>query len=341
MNYKAFIKETPVILTILPTHKCTASCKNCCFGCTPKIKHKMSYDEIIYHIDHAVEIYPSLKVCVFTGGECFLLGDDLDKCISYATKLGLSTRVVTNGYWADSYDNAYKRLSTLVNNGLKEINFSTGDEHQEYVDFGNIINGIKAALELKIEPPICIAVESWWAAKFTKEHVESNKYLSKLIEKSDLHVLSGSWITLRSDIPNCATENHTIVHTIGDSEGCDNLFRTISINPYSQLLACCGVTAEYNKFLKLGNLKKYSLEYLFDAQFEDMYKLWLYTLGPKHIYEKLSMYLGNKPKELNHSCAYCVEAIKNEKNINAIKRILPSQIPGIFLKLESMNLIKT
>lgn len=336
MNYKDSIKDQPLVLTILPTHRCSAACKNCCFGCTPKIKHRMTYDEIIRYMDQAVEFFPSIQVCVFTGGECFLIGDDLDKCVNYATKLGLSTRVVTNGYWANSYETAYNRLQSLIDNGLKEINFSTGDDHQEYVKLDNIANGVRAAIDLGLRLPIHIALESSSSAKFKAKHLDSNECLSKLIEEKKVNILSAAWITFKSEELYSKDYDETQM----EFEGCDNLFRTISINPYSQLLACCGLTAEYNKFLKLGNLQKYSIEDLYNAQFEDIYKLWLYTLGPKHIYNTVTKHRGIKSNTFNHNCTYCIEAVKNEENINAIRETLSSQIPAIFFKLESMNLIK-
>jgi MoaA/NifB/PqqE/SkfB family radical SAM enzyme len=300
----------------------------------------MSYEEIIHHIDQAVDSYPTLKVCVFTGGECFLIGNDLDRCINHATRLGLSVRVVTNGYWADSYENAFERLSSLVDNGLKEINFSTGDEHQEFVKLDNIINGIHAAIDLGIEPPIYIAIESSDASKFKTEQFKSNEFLSKLIENNKVDTLSAAWVALRSgnQISNKNSEENNCKYK--NSEGCDNLFRTISINPYSHLLACCGITAEYNKFLKLGDLKKYALKDLYETQFEDIYKLWLHTVGPKHLYETIAKHQGKEPEKFTHICTYCVESIKNDENINAIRETSQSQIPGILFKLESMNLTK-
>lgn len=41
MIIKDLIEETPQLLTIIPTHKCTASCDQCCFGCTPNIQHRI------------------------------------------------------------------------------------------------------------------------------------------------------------------------------------------------------------------------------------------------------------------------------------------------------------
>ena len=72
-----------------------------------------------------------------------------------------------------------------------------------------------------------------------------------------------------------------IKNSLSGSGPCENIFKTISINPYSQLLSCCGLTVEYNKFLKLGNLQKNSLKSLYESQFHDLYKIWLYVDGPK------------------------------------------------------------
>lgn len=79
----------------------------------------------------------SLKVLVLTGGECFLLGNDLNLIIDYASRIGLSVRVVTNGYWAKSPEIAKEKLLELSKCGLKEVNFSTGEDHQ-FKDFMKI-----------------------------------------------------------------------------------------------------------------------------------------------------------------------------------------------------------
>jgi MoaA/NifB/PqqE/SkfB family radical SAM enzyme len=63
------------------------------------------------YIDQSVEAYPqSMVVLVLTGGECFLLGNKLEQIIEYATNKGLRVRVVTNGYWAKTYEIAKKKL---------------------------------------------------------------------------------------------------------------------------------------------------------------------------------------------------------------------------------------
>ena len=77
----------------------------------------------------------------------FLLGNDLNLIIDYASRIGLSARVVTNGYWAKSPEIAKEKLLELSKCGLKEVNFSTGEDHQEWVSYDNIVYGSIAALD--------------------------------------------------------------------------------------------------------------------------------------------------------------------------------------------------
>ena len=93
----------PQTLTILVTYQCTAACPQCCFECTPQIKGRIPTHKILNYIDAAHESFPNLKLIVFSGGECFLLGDDLVTIVSHAHGKGLSVRCVTNGYWGKNF----------------------------------------------------------------------------------------------------------------------------------------------------------------------------------------------------------------------------------------------
>ena len=142
MNIIEQLVIPPKTIAIATTYQCTAACKNCCFGCNPTIKDRLSLQEMKDYVDQAIEYYgDTLFVLVLTGGESFLLGNDLVDIVEYGTTKGLIVRVVTNGYWAKSYQEAYDILSNLRNKGLREINFSTGDEHLQRVDYENIVNG--------------------------------------------------------------------------------------------------------------------------------------------------------------------------------------------------------
>ena len=130
----------PTSLTVLATYKCTAACKECCFECSPKLTQRLSLPEIHQAIDQA-SAFASLRLVVFSGGECFLLGKELVSAVGYAHNKGLLVRCVTNGYWSTSSHAALLRLRPLQQAGLTELNLSTGDDHQAFVPFDRVVKG--------------------------------------------------------------------------------------------------------------------------------------------------------------------------------------------------------
>lgn len=329
MELNNFIGVQPNILTIAPTHKCTASCKECCFGCTPKIDYIMSSERIIEYIDDSLREYPEIKVIVFTGGECFLMGDELTTVVAHAASYNTITRVVTNGYWAYSYEAAVERLKKLVEANLTEINFSTGDCHQEFVKFDNIVNGILAAYDLGIKT-ICISVESPPYAEFTSKQIKEHVKLAPIIEEGVLICLDAAWMTFKTEEE---TRDGQYIYQ-KQYKPCHNIYNNITINPYSQMLACCGLTVEYNEYLKLGSLEKHGIRELYESQFNDLFKLWLYTDGPEYIYDKVLEERHVRRKSLSHECAYCIELIKDKENIPVIKEIFERDLSNILYRFK-------
>jgi len=319
---KKILNIKPRFLTIIPTHKCSASCQECCFRCTPRIKY----------IDKSLKTYPSIQVVVITGGECFLLGKQLDKIIKHAASHKIITRVVTNGFWATSYKAAYNRLKSLATAGLVELNLSTGDNHQEFVKFECIVNAIQAAHDVGIKT-ICVSIETKPNATFTSNIIQNHSELKPLIEKKVLHIINASWMNFRKS----PEQSSTLAMHLNHKRPCPNIFTEIVINPYSQLLSCCGLTVEYNKYLKIGNIETNSIKELYEKQFNDLYKFWLFIDGPEFIYEKL-MSIRKLPKHtFPHECAYCIEIVKDNENINLLKEIIKTELPNIIFRYKIRN----
>lgn len=95
--------SSPSTVTILPTYTCTAACKECCFESSPRVKERLSREALFKAIDKVLSDLLDLKLVVFSGGECFTLGDDLFDAIQYikARNSAISVRCVTNGYGVD------------------------------------------------------------------------------------------------------------------------------------------------------------------------------------------------------------------------------------------------
>lgn len=144
----------PHTVTLMTTNRCTANCHTCGVGASPVRTSRLSLEKMCRYIDEAAEL--GVRLIVFSGGEPFLLGDALDSAVRYAALTGLLTRIVSNAFWATSKEIALERLGKLKRAGLCEVNFSTGDNHQQFVPVQNVINGAFAATELRMTCAIMI-----------------------------------------------------------------------------------------------------------------------------------------------------------------------------------------
>lgn len=323
----------PKTISLLTTYQCTASCKNCCFGCNPQIKERLSLDNIKKYIDQAIEAFKDdLMVLVLTGGECFLLGDDLVKAVRYGASNNLIVRVVTNGYWAKTYQEAYNLLSNLRNNGLKEINFSTGDDHQEWVPYENIINGSMASMDLGLT--CIINVEAHDNSKFNhytflKDH-RLLQYFDHTKYKTPLRIDRGVWIPFEEN--SNLSYNSVNLTEKSIKQRCTSLFNVLAINPYSQMFACCGLTCEHIMPLRLGDVNTNNIKELYETQFLDFLKIWIYVEGPYSVLEYIYKKREIKKNVAGHICYMCAEIFKDEENITYIKDHYQEIMPSVMFK---------
>lgn len=337
IDLKNYLNPAPSTLTIAPTYRCTAACKECCFRCTPKVEQVLKTEKILRYIDESVESFPSLKLMVLTGGECFLVAHDIPKMISCSKSHDLMSRVVSNGFWATSYESAIKKLKPIVDAGLTELNISTGDNHQKFVPFENVVNAIRAAYDLGIRS-MAISVESPLNAEFRSDIVKNHPYLSSLINKGNLLVIDASWMRFSKE--ECADKSSKsfLLENYETHKPCKYIYDNIVINPYSQLLACCGLTVEYNKYLKLGEIGSgNSILDLYNNQFSDMFKFWLHVDGPAMIYDKVANIRKIKKKIFPHECQYCIELIYDKKNHDVMKTLFEAELPGIIFRHSLRN----
>lgn len=287
----------------------------------------MSFDEMVFYLNSCLKQYhSSLKVLVLTGGEAFLLGEDLDKIVKYATEKGLITRIVSNAYWATSYENAYKRLLKLKENGLKEINYSTGDEHQKWVPFTKIKNATKAAVDLEL---ICaINVETHDGSSFIFEtEAKKDETFYQCIEKGCVNIEHGAWISMEKEN---SYENGFV---FSSQMPCTSILDVITINPYGEVLACCGLRSEQNPYLRLGNIRENSIKSMYESSTHDVIKMWLHVEGPNKILDFVNNKKGSPKRNYKcHICASCSELFKDSSNIEILKRFKSEYTPSIYLK---------
>lgn len=324
----------PKNISLITTERCTASCYNCCFQCSPQKKRRMSLQTMITRIDEIVRDFPNVISCVFTGGECTTLGNDLIKILEYVQTKNLKSRIVTNGHWAITKAKALSYLKKLHNAGLNELNLSTGDEHQKWIPYDRIVYACQAANQLGIF--VAVNIESTSSSLFTSKSMLEDVRVSQKIKNGEIIVKDSLWIDFHKDI----SQNSAKTEVLNDGP-CTNLFNTISISPDDHLFACCGLTCKNNKYLDLGDIQKYSIRKLYIEQFDDLMKLWLYTHGPKKIYTFLcdEKNICDDSFKYPHICSLCHHILNCSENMDIIRAKITDILPSVMLKYQFITTI--
>lgn len=308
----------PTSMGIITTYQCTAACEDCCFSCSPKSKEKLTLEEIYAVIDEAYSM-KSIKVVIFTGGEATLLKDDLFKAIEYAKNLGFITRLVSNAHWGKN-SNAKKIAKNLKMCGLNEINFSTGDNHQEFVSVEEVLKASFYTIDEGIRT--LISVETAKSLNFKESDLLNNSLYKKIKSNYNgelLSVESTSWVSAKK--PD--KYEYDFFSNYGDY-GCDSLFNDITIDASGKVYSCCGLSVRTIEEMNLGNIRDdKTVSSCYESQFQDLLKKWIFVEGPYNVLKKVSFWNSSiKVPKYAHKCLYCSMLYKNQE----VKQILGENI---------------
>lgn len=304
----------PTTLSIITTHKCTAACADCCFGCTPEVAHGITPAEISAIISDSESI-ESIRLVVFTGGEAFLLGDKLVKLVAQVTKQQRFSRIVTNGFWATTKGAAERKLYALKEAGLGEINFSTGPEHQKFVPIDRIANGVRAAALLGIQSAVMIELHD--GAKIDMRPFESDE-IQMLIEAGKVILKCSPWMSFTPGEDRRQSDGYRKI-TDGAAQGCSVIYNTITVSPKHRLIACCGLTMEEIPELEIGDLKISTITDLLRNTPDDILKTWIHISGPKAIFDyAVTLGIIDKQDLPDHICAVCRCLYNSHEMVNKL-----------------------
>lgn len=297
----------PDVLTILGTYKCTAACENCCFGSNPFITKRLGLPDILSFISEGART-GHCKLVVFSGGECFLLRDDLVAAVRHATRLGLATRCVTNGYWAKRMDHGRRRLQALRDAGLTELNISTGDYHQRFVDQQTVINA--ACLSVELMKSTLIVVESQKERRVSAAALGADPRIQRLLaEHGDgFQLIESPWMPMSLD--ETIEQDPAFMlnrHNVHLRSGCTSVLTTAVLTPDRAMGFCCGLTREKIPEMN-ASWHEGSFDRLIGAASQDFMKIWLFVDGP----ERILAWAGSKNSQIrwenrySHHCHACL-----------------------------------
>ncbi len=290
----------PKIVTFMLTYKCNIACDHCSV-CSGPWRQETLHEDVIRRIIDDIYDIASIEVCVFTGGEPTLYADTLKRALSYAYYNGFITRVVTNAWWAKNYNKSLKFLDDLRSAGLKELNTSYDDFHAKYISINNVINAIKAALDLNLR--IVIGIIRSRSSKINAQYLmkifrDEGIDCSKIIFEEDyvqpvgraVYTLPEEEYVERKDVLN---------------SGCVDILRVITVHPDGRITACCGHTTAnpYVKELVIGYINSGSIKELIKRAQKCLLYWLIFAKGSMKIMREI---LNVTPSEkIFHSCQAC------------------------------------
>lgn len=144
MNYRG--------VNILISNNCNIDCDFCCMDYN-KPKKVIDRDLCVDFIKQLEEVQ-DIKYIGFSGGEVFLHFKLLNELIIEARKVVKNISIISNCFWAESYEVAIEKLAFLQNIGLTHITISYDDNHAKHVDREKIFNVLKACKKLRLTASI-------------------------------------------------------------------------------------------------------------------------------------------------------------------------------------------
>ncbi|BDR54858.1 hypothetical protein KIMH_09690 [Bombiscardovia apis] len=352
-NLRLYSNKFVYELAIATTDECPIRCAHCLMKSGPERKERLTSSEIIEYIDFVRSSNP-LKVVVFTGGESTLLGDELLEAIAYCSETGLSTRIVTNAYWATDDSKSEEIINDLRDAGLSEINISTDDFHAVWVPLDNVKRAWNASKHKGFETvliAVCRGPRSKVTADMLKEFLgepgslifEESNGRSQLPDRSadgTVYGISNTKIARlgrgRRLKNQYFEDNQSGVGLFG---GCNGIFRPITLMADGTGGVCCGINAEGNNVLSLGRVFKKTGGVDIPRPSSEQQALLnaIGVLGPAYLYQ-LATGTDNEfiRQKFHPVCELCEEVTTN----NDLLQILYANLNQILADTAAMKIMK-
>jgi organic radical activating enzyme len=318
-------------LSVMLTYACTASCTNCGTSSHPLDKNRLDLGAALSGIDQAKAL--NFSNVVFTGGEPTLRWPDLLVAIRHANDLGLPTRLVTNAHWATSATRASALIEELVQSGLDEINFSTGDQHVRFVPIDRIAFATVAAIRSKMA--VHVMIELTAERKISRNDVLGHPLILELPEDERRYIVAteSPWMPLDPYDVESYPEGIAINSAnLAKSLGCDSVLQTYVLQADGRIGSCCGLGMRHVPELSVGVAEGTSfLSDAITAAEEDFLKIWLRYKGA----EKILAWAAQHDPEIvwenkyAHCCQACMRIYRDPRIQKVIREHYEEIVPEV------------
>jgi len=145
-------------LHLILTYECPFECDHCFVWSGPSAHRGVMSVEDLRTILREAKKVGTVTSIYFEGGEAFLYYPVLLKGLRMARKAGLDVGIVTNGYWATSYEDALEWLRPFKSIGIMDLSISNDPYHYGADELNRAEVARRAARDMGL-PASFIAIE--------------------------------------------------------------------------------------------------------------------------------------------------------------------------------------
>lgn len=331
----------PKQLTVLATSQCTAACSHCSMNSAPTRRDRLSAERMCRAISELHERSP-LRVVIFAGGEPTLLGESLLDAIAHADSLGITTRIVTNAYWATCEEKAITKIVELRQAGLAELNISVDDFHIPYIPFANVANAWNASKNRGFRSVVianCYGPKSTINPAYIMDQLGENLpvrfdseglscQLPAPASDGTVYMLSNSYLQILGRSHSILEISDVFVpeHPEALSGPCPWAVRSAALSPKGHLLACCGMEAENNAVLDFGDIIDTDLKDLVAKADQSVIVNAIALLGPFFLQEFIKQREPDVRFRAQYAtvCEICEDIVSRQETVAALEAHLPA-----------------
>ncbi len=316
------------VMALIVTYRCNAKCRSCSNMSGPRRKERMPLDEMLNYIDQGADT-GTITTVTFTGGEPFLLYEDLLVATRHARGRGLQTRCLTNGFWG-AEPNALEIAQRFQEAGLDMLVISYDDYHAEFVEPGAIREAYRAARQAGL--PVLFYVVYERGSRITIENLPEVIGL----EPGELNIQGRTLVPVGRSAGKVSEDELAYVDDYFEKsyEGpCPFVLHQPSFKPDGQVQACCGVTNEMSNRLIIGQAREEHLITLLKRGQDDALLTWLELEGPHQVLKfarehNPELKLPRRYSNICHACRY----VYNPEVQAVLSDHIQEKLPALALK---------
>jgi MoaA/NifB/PqqE/SkfB family radical SAM enzyme len=313
-------------LGIILGYHCNIRCRSCLWGERLESKEAMSVADVKEYIDQGASL-GTIRMVGFTGGEPTLFQKQLRAGMQHA-KSGhrLPSGLSTNCSWAVSPEKATHILADYFGLGLRYLQLSVDDFHDEWVSQERVRNCLRAALSLKIRCTLTCVVSknSRRAADFLRIVGVSEH---PLLDVQDVPCTPVGYAAHK-------IEAESFERKKGIPQDFCSMLDVINILPDGSVQSCCGAPFHISA-LKAGNVKHTALkEIVTQAEWDPVFTGLSVGVGPAELVQLLDAKTRKafESREYTNACEACHHVFADKEITARIRQAAEDRRSEYFLR---------